>query len=62
MATGWGTFSPEERRPQERAVPSATKALPPEQVAALIVWIAAAPPELVLNEAVVTPLEEGGWP
>ena len=62
MATGWGTFSPEERRPGGRAVPSATKALAPEEVAALIVWIAAAPPELVLNEAVVTPLEEGGWP
>jgi hypothetical protein len=25
-------------------------------VAALIVWFAAAPPELVLNEAIVTPL------
>jgi hypothetical protein len=31
-------------------------------VAALIAWIATAPPELVLNEAVVSPLEEGGWP
>jgi hypothetical protein len=31
-------------------------------VAALIVWIAAAPAELVLNQAVVSPLEEQGWP
>jgi hypothetical protein len=29
-------------------------------VAALIVWLAAAPAELVLNEAVVSPLEEQG--
>jgi hypothetical protein len=26
------------------------------------VWIATAPAELVLNEAVVSPLEEQGWP
>jgi NADP-dependent 3-hydroxy acid dehydrogenase YdfG len=36
--------------------------LPPQEVAALIVWIAAAPAELVLNEAIVSPLEEQGWP
>ncbi len=62
MATGWGTFSPEERRSGVRGAPPATEALPPEEVAALIVWIAAAPPELVLNEAVVSPLLETGWP
>jgi NADP-dependent 3-hydroxy acid dehydrogenase YdfG len=39
-----------------------TRALPHEDVASLIVWIATAPPELVLNEAVVGPLEEEGWP
>ncbi len=38
------------------------RTLTPDEVAALLVWIAAAPPELVLNEAIVSPLEEGGWP
>ena len=42
--------------------PPARRALPPQEVAALIVWLAAAPAELVLNEAVVSPLEEQGWP
>jgi NAD(P)-dependent dehydrogenase (short-subunit alcohol dehydrogenase family) len=62
MLTSWGTWSPDERDAQDRAPPPPTKALPPEEVAALIVWIASAPPELVLNEAIVSPLEEGGWP
>jgi hypothetical protein len=31
-------------------------------VAGLVVWVATAPAELVLNEAVVSPLEELGWP
>jgi NAD(P)-dependent dehydrogenase (short-subunit alcohol dehydrogenase family) len=62
MATSWGAWSPAERDAQDRASLPATKALPPDEVAALIVWIASAPPELVLNEAIVTPLEEGGWP
>jgi hypothetical protein len=35
---------------------------PPEQVAELIVWIAAAPSGLVLNKAIVSPFEEEGWP
>jgi len=39
-----------------------TDALPPDDVAALIVWIASAPQEVVLNEAIVTPLQERGWP
>jgi NAD(P)-dependent dehydrogenase (short-subunit alcohol dehydrogenase family) len=62
MATSWGIFSPAAR---DRAAPETrpvTKALPPAEVAALIVWIVTSPPELVLNEAVVGPLEEGGWP
>lgn len=62
MATRWGVWSAEERRSEPRETSPPAKALPPEEVAALIVWIAAAPPELVLNEAVVSPLEEGGWP
>jgi NAD(P)-dependent dehydrogenase (short-subunit alcohol dehydrogenase family) len=62
MATNWGVWSPDERHAPQRETPSRTKALPPSEVAALIVWIAAAPPELVLNEAIVSPIEEGGWP
>jgi NADP-dependent 3-hydroxy acid dehydrogenase YdfG len=61
MATSWGTWSAEGRSLQKRETPS-TKALPPDDVANLIVWIASAPPELVLNEAIVTPIEEEGWP
>ena len=62
MATRWGAWSREQRMAERREPPPATKALPPDEVAALIVWIAAAPPELVLNEAVVSPLDEAGWP
>lgn len=61
MATHWGTWSPEERRGQEGAGNSREK-LPPETVAAFITWIATAPPELVLDEAIVTPLNEQGYP
>jgi NAD(P)-dependent dehydrogenase (short-subunit alcohol dehydrogenase family) len=62
MATHWGTWSPEVRQAAQREPPPPRKALPPTEVAALIAWIASAPPELVLNEAIVTPLEEEGWP
>jgi NAD(P)-dependent dehydrogenase (short-subunit alcohol dehydrogenase family) len=62
MATHWGVWSPAERAGQRAPVPPAREALPPAHVAALIVWLAAAPPELVVNEAIVTPLEEAGWP
>jgi NAD(P)-dependent dehydrogenase (short-subunit alcohol dehydrogenase family) len=62
MDTSWGTWSPVERREAHRDAPPRTQALAPERVAELIVWIAAAPPELVLNEVVVSPLEEEGWP
>jgi hypothetical protein len=37
-------------------------ALPPETVAAFLVWLATAPAELVLDEAIVTPLDEQGYP
>jgi NAD(P)-dependent dehydrogenase (short-subunit alcohol dehydrogenase family) len=62
MATSWGVWSPAEREraPEER--PPARTALPPQEVAALVVWLVAAPVELVVNEAVVSPLEEQGWP
>ncbi len=42
--------------------PPVTKALPPAEVASLITWIATAPAELVLNEAIISPVKEEGWP
>jgi NAD(P)-dependent dehydrogenase (short-subunit alcohol dehydrogenase family) len=60
MATHWGIWSAAEREPRD--APPPREALPPMHVAALIAWLAAAPPELVLNEAIVTPLDEAGWP
>jgi NAD(P)-dependent dehydrogenase (short-subunit alcohol dehydrogenase family) len=62
MATSWGVWSPAARERARATRPTARKALLPQEVAALIVWLAAAPAELVLNEAVVSPLEEQGWP
>jgi 3-oxoacyl-[acyl-carrier protein] reductase len=59
MATHWGAFSPEERRTSESEEAPPTRALPPERVADLIVWLAASPPEFVLTEGIVVPLEEG---
>lgn len=60
MDTNWGVWDPAQRDTSTPTVPA--DALPPEQVAQLIVWMAAAPPDLVLNEATVTPLTEQGWP
>ena len=62
MATHWGVWSSTERAVSQREPPPVTKALPPAEVASLIVWIAAAPAELVLNEVIISPLEEEGWP
>ena len=62
MATSWGVWSPAERERTQGERPPARWALPPQEVAALIVWLAAAPATLVVNEAVVSPLEEQGWP
>jgi NAD(P)-dependent dehydrogenase (short-subunit alcohol dehydrogenase family) len=61
MATHWGAWSAEER-PGESLARSPREALPPETVAAFIAWIATAPPEFVLDEAIVTPLNEQGYP
>ena len=60
MATNWGTFSPEERQEEgeSKEAPS-TRVLPPERVADLIAWLAASPPEFVLTEGLVLPIEEG---
>ena len=61
MDTSWGLWTPQERSGSGSPdVPA--DALAPEHVAELIVWIAAAPPGLVLNEVTVTPLLEQGWP
>ncbi len=60
MDTSWGVWSPEDRGSAKSTVPA--DALPPQQVADLIVWIATAPPGLVLNEVTITPLHEEGWP
>ena len=62
ITSAWGAWSREERLSVDDSVPPAVKSLPPEDVARLIVWIACAPTELVLNEVVVTPLEEPAWP
>lgn len=62
MATSWGIWSPSERAASAPEPGSARQALPPAMVADLIAWIATAPPELVLNEAIVSPLDEQGWP
>lgn len=60
MDTSWGIWQPADRGTATPNVPA--DALPPEQVAQLIVWMAAAPADLVLNEVTVTPLTEQGWP
>jgi 3-oxoacyl-[acyl-carrier protein] reductase len=59
MATHWGAFSPEERRASEPEEAPPTRVLPPERVADLIVWLVTSPPEFVLTEGIVVPLEEG---
>ena len=59
MATYWGAFSPEERQEGEPTKASPTRVLPPEQVADLIAWLAASPPEFVLTEGIILPIEEG---
>ncbi|GCE06689.1 SDR family oxidoreductase [Dictyobacter aurantiacus] len=62
MATNWGAWGANARQARSENTPPVTKALPPQEVASLIVWMAAAPAELVLNEVIVSPLEEQGWP
>ncbi|HYY33740.1 MAG TPA: SDR family oxidoreductase [Gaiellaceae bacterium] len=62
MATSWGSWSADERTRTTPSGQDPRDALPPDRVAALVVWLASAPPEVVLDEAVVTPLNEQGWP
>ncbi len=59
MATNWGAFSPEERQRSEPNRAPATQVLAPGRVADFIAWFAASPPEFVLTEGVVLPIEEG---
>lgn len=59
MATNWGAFSPEERQGSEPTEAPATQVLPPERVADFISWFVASPPEFVLTEGIVLPIEEG---
>jgi NADP-dependent 3-hydroxy acid dehydrogenase YdfG len=61
MATHWGTWSSEER-PAQSSAGNAREALPPEAVADFIAWIATAPSHLVVDEAIVTPADEKGYP
>jgi 3-oxoacyl-[acyl-carrier protein] reductase len=59
MATNWGAFSPEERRESEPKDAPPTRVLRPERVADFIAWFVASPPEFVLTEGIVLPIEEG---
>ncbi len=59
MATNWGAFDPEERQHSKPNEAPPTRVLPPERVADFIAWFAASPPELVLTEAIIAPIEEG---
>jgi NAD(P)-dependent dehydrogenase (short-subunit alcohol dehydrogenase family) len=62
MATAWGVWDSSERDSAAVTHPPKNEALPAGDVADLIGWIAAAPANVVLNEATVTPLLEQGWP
>lgn len=62
MDTHWGAWTPEDRQPTAPVDTPTAESMPPEHVAELITWIAASPPDLVLNEVTVTPLREAGWP
>jgi 3-oxoacyl-[acyl-carrier protein] reductase len=59
MATNWGAFAPEERRQSEPNEAPPTQVLRPERVADFIAWFAASPPEFVLTEGIIVPIEEG---
>jgi NAD(P)-dependent dehydrogenase (short-subunit alcohol dehydrogenase family) len=59
MATNWGAFAPEERQQSDPNEAPPTRVLPPERVADFITWFAAAPPEFVLTEGIIVPIEDG---
>ena len=58
MATNWGAFSPEERQESGPNEAPPTQVLQPERVADFIVWFVASPPEFVLTEGIILPIEE----
>lgn len=58
MATNWGAFSPEERRENDPNEVPPTQVLRPERVADFIAWFVASPPEFVLTEGIILPIEE----
>ncbi len=62
MATNWGEWTPEAREEGEQGGQPSSEALSPEDAASFLVWLAAAPPTMVLTEAVMMPLKEQGWP
>ena len=59
MATNWGAFSPEERMQSEPDEAPPGRVLQPERVADFIAWFVASPPEFVLTEGIIVPIEEG---
>ena len=59
MATNWGAFSPEERRESGPKEAPPAQVLAPERVADFIAWFVASPPEFVLTEGIILPIEEG---
>ena len=60
MATHWGTWSAADRDQPRQAAPE--DSLPPENVAGYIGWLVCAPAHVVVTEAMVAPIREGGWP
>ena len=60
--TNWGNWTPEARQSGEPQAKSPAEAMPPGDLAGLLVWIAASPAGLVLNEVIATPLMVHGWP
>lgn len=59
MATNWGAWNPDERHANDQGSPSPGQVLPPERVADYIAWFVSSPPEFVLTEGIITPIEEG---
>jgi 3-oxoacyl-[acyl-carrier protein] reductase len=59
MATNWGAFSPEDRMQSEPDEAPPGRVLQPERVADFIAWFVASPPEFVLTEGIIVPIEEG---
>src|ERR687886_1710648 len=57
MATNWGAFDPEERQHSEPNEAPETQVLLPERVADFIAWFVASPPEFVLTEGIILPIE-----